>query len=159
MSKLLGYDFEIQYRLGLENKAADALSRMLNQGEFASLTRSVVLDLQSVGAQVDVDPYLARIKRELQAGSKSWKNYTLVQGRLLYKGRLVLPINSSLIKAILSEFHTGLIGRHSGFLRTYKRIIQEFYWVGMKGDIKKFVAECGVCQMNKTLALSLAGVL
>lgn len=78
---------------------------------------------------------------------------------MLYKGRLVLPSSSPLIPTILQEYHNGLVGGHSGFLRTYKRILQEFYWMGMKGDIRKFVAECVVCQMKKTMALSPAGVL
>ena len=40
----------------------------------------------------------------------------------------------------------GVVGGHSGFFRTFKRITQDLYWVGMKGDIKKFVAECEICQ-------------
>ena len=74
-------------------------------------------------------------------------------------GRLVVPRSSNLVTTIIREYHIGVVVGYSGFLRTYKRIAQDFYWVGMKGDIKKFVAECGVCQQNKTLALSLAGVL
>ena len=35
----------------------------------------------------------------------------------------------------------------------------ELYWVGMKGDMKKYCEECVVCERNKTLALSPAGLL
>ena len=51
-----------------------------------------------------------------------------------------------------------MVGGHSGFLRTCKRIAYDLYWLGMKGDVKRFVAECGICQQNKTLALSPASV-
>ena len=77
---------------------------------------------------------------------------------LLHKGRLVLPRNSNLIPSILIEFHMGLVGGHPGVLRTYKRVAQDFYWQGMRGDIQKFVAE-SICQQNKTLALFPVGLL
>ena len=48
---------------------------------------------------------------------------------------------------------------HSGFLRTYKRIAGELYWQGMKAVIKRYCAECLICQRNKTLCLSPAGLL
>ena len=52
-----------------------------------------------------------------------------------------------------------MFGGHSVFLRTYKRITRNLYWDGMKSDIKKYCDECFICQRNKTLALSSAGLL
>ena len=37
VAKLFGYDFEIQFRSGLENKAADALSCILISMELVAL--------------------------------------------------------------------------------------------------------------------------
>ncbi|KAL0537585.1 hypothetical protein IC582_026566 [Cucumis melo] len=60
---------------------------------------------------------------------------------------------------MLSTYHDSVVGGHSGFLRTYKRLASELYWTGMKADVKKHCEECLVCQRNKTLALSPAGLL
>lgn len=38
MAKLLGFKFEVTYKPGLENKAADALSSLPLEGELASIT-------------------------------------------------------------------------------------------------------------------------
>ena len=62
-----------------------------------------------------------------------------------------------MLPSILHEYYVGVVGGHSSFLRTYKRIIRDLYCVGMKRDIQKFVAECEICQQNKSLALSPAG--
>jgi hypothetical protein len=35
-----------------------------------------------------------------------------------------------------------------GFTKTYDRVKRSFFWDGMKQDIRKFVAECEVCQRN-----------
>ena len=83
------------------------------------------MDVQTVPAQVDADPYLARIKKELLEDSDAWPKYSLEHGHLLYKGQLVLPKNSSVIPSLLQEFHAGVIGGHSGFLRTYKRLAND----------------------------------
>lgn len=54
----LGYEFEIHYRPGLENKAADALSRVSPQVKLSSLAFPLIVDVQLVTSQVDADPRL-----------------------------------------------------------------------------------------------------
>ena len=39
---------------------------------------------------------------------------------------------------------------HSGFLKSYQRDKREFFWHGMKANIKAFVRECDVCQRIKS---------
>ena len=89
-----------------------------------------------------------------QGGKYQWNN-----GRLLYKGRMVLSLNSSLIPRVLHTFHDSILGGHSGFLRTYKRMSGELFWKGMKAEVKRYVEECDICQRNKFKATKPAGVL
>ena len=73
----------------------------------------------------------------------------LVDGHLLFKSRLYLPKGSTLIPLMLKEEHDGPVEGHFGFLRTYKRIAANVYWVGMKRDIQQYVEQCYACQQNK----------
>lgn len=159
MTKLLGFDFDIQYKLSLENKAVDALSRCNYSPSLSSLTMSTLLDITAITQQVEADLYLSKVKHELPKVPDSYPRFTWEQGRLLYKGRLVIPSGSTLIPLLLCEFHSTPTGGHSGFLRTYKRIVATLYWNGLKRDVKKFVGECIVCQQNKTQALAPVGLL
>jgi len=81
------------------------------------------------------------------------------QGILLHKGRLVLSASSPLIPLILEEFHASPTGGHSGFLRTYKRVVGNLYWVGMKKRVQEFVKQCDICQRQKYAATSPVGLL
>ncbi|KAA0041991.1 Transposon Ty3-G Gag-Pol polyprotein [Cucumis melo var. makuwa] len=85
--------------------------------------------------------------------------FKICNGMLRYKDRLVVSQSSKLIPHILHSYHDSVVGGHSGFLRTYKRIAGELYWQGMKAVIKKYCVECLICQRNKTLCLSPAGLL
>ncbi|KAG6636295.1 hypothetical protein CIPAW_11G101300 [Carya illinoinensis] len=38
---------------------------------------------------------------------------------------------------------------HTGYLKTYQRAKMDFYWSGMKTDIKKWMRECEMCQTVK----------
>ena len=83
----------------------------------------------------------------------SWKNDSL------YKYHLYLCKNSQLKQKILLELHTSPLGGHSGFLKTYHRVKKEFFWDGLKSDIRKFVAECLVFQQNKVETIKTPGLL
>ncbi|XP_048627868.1 uncharacterized protein LOC125596911 [Brassica napus] len=159
LTKLLGFDFEIQYKPGLENKAADALSRREWGPELLALTIPTSIQLEELSELVDRDPEMLAIREAVKEGSGEHKDYSVVQGRLLRKGKLVIPQNSSVIKTIMEEFHCGKIGGHGGVLRTQKRIGDVFYWKGMMTDIKRFVASCLTCQRHKYSTLAPGGLL
>ncbi|KAK2706922.1 hypothetical protein QYM36_014821 [Artemia franciscana] len=64
----------------------------------------------------------------------------------------ILPIvPQSLIKSILDIYHDSSIGGHFGFLKTYIRIRERFYFRNMYAIIKKYVQSCLVCCQRKGL--------
>ena len=65
LTKLLGFDFKIQYNPGLENKAADALSRKDFVSELYALSVPVALQLEEISKDVDDDPELKQLVAEL----------------------------------------------------------------------------------------------
>jgi len=55
--------------------------------------------------------------------------------------------------------HTSPLGGHSGFLKTYHKIKNNFFGDGLKANIQKFVAECLVFQKNKFETIKTSGLL
>lgn len=66
MTKLLGFDFEIVYKPGLENKAADALSRQVSPRELFAVSMTTALQLEEIACEVDKDPVLQQLRSEVQ---------------------------------------------------------------------------------------------
>ncbi|KAL0548958.1 hypothetical protein IC582_013436 [Cucumis melo] len=160
LAKLLGYTFDVEYKPGVENKAADALSRITPAVQMCTITVPVPLDLQIIKEEVEKDIKLMKIIAEMNGNmAPQDSKFKIYNGMLKYKDRLVISQSSKLIPQILHSYHDSAVGGHSGFLRTYKRISGELYWQGMKAVVKKYCAECLICQQNKTLCLSPAGLL
>ena len=135
--KLLGYDFEIQYRAGHLNREADALSRM-GPVECAVVTTTTWVDWEIGQRELAADPFLGRVISDLEQGTPV-SGFEYNQGRLRYKGRLVLFASSVLIPQLLDAYHGSPVGGHSGELRTYQRLRGDLYWVGMKSRVRDFV--------------------
>lgn len=121
VTKLLGFDFEIKYKPGKENNAADALSRQI---QCMMLTTVHCPTWDGLDEEVQQDPKLKGIIQNLLGGETIHMGYQLKKGRLYYHDRIVLPRNSSRILSILNEFHDSALGGHSGYFRTYKRASQ-----------------------------------
>lgn len=146
--KLIGFDYFIHYRAGKHNNVPDALSR---KGELAALigvsqlVHSYVADMQ---AACLLDTETNNIIQQLTQGQVTRPHYSLCNSQLYYKHRIFVPaINEWRVK-VLTEFHGELTGGHAGVSRTYKRISRSFAWPGLLRDIKRFVAECYICQQN-----------
>lgn len=159
LTKILGFDFDIHYKPGLENKAADGLSRRSAVPELFAVSVPVSIQLEEVGSEVGKDEELSKIMEDLSRDPTSHSTYSMVQGRLLRQGKLVLPKTSQLIGVILKEYHDSKYGGHGGVLKTQKRIGALFYWQGMMTDIRKYVASCQTCQRQKYSTLAPGGLL
>ena len=80
-SKLIGLDFEIRFRPGLENKVADALSRHM----MYSTVSVVHSDLwETIAAEINEDTALQQIIKGLLQGSGDFLGYSLYKARLFY---------------------------------------------------------------------------
>ncbi|PNX98963.1 Ty3/gypsy retrotransposon protein [Trifolium pratense] len=159
-TKLLGYQFDIVYKPGVENRGADALSRLPENGDLMTAISYPVWEEGTViQEEVHNDKFLLKIIDELETNPEARAGFTYHHEVLLYEGRLVLSAQSSLIPKMLAEFHVTPSGGHSGFYRTYRRLAANVYWVGMKARVQEYVKACDICQRQKYLAVSPGGLL
>lgn len=160
LAKLLGYQFEVKYKPGLENKAADALSRCFDDADPNTLMYYPQWnDSKKLLEEAANDPTIQQKIHEVLNDPTSKTGYSVKQGVLFYQDRLVIPPNSSSIPLLLEEFHCTPSGGHSGFLRTYRKLADNIYWVGMQKTVRDFVRACDVCQRQKYASTTPGGLL
>ncbi|CAL1390315.1 unnamed protein product [Linum trigynum] len=157
LSKLMGYDYDIIYKPGPQNQAADALSRRPHTATALALSIPYTTLWDSIKETSSSHPYMLKMRRK--ASSSSPRTFTLRDDMLYRRGRIVIPPNSPHVGQLLHEFHATPLGGHSGIERTYRRLATHFYWPAMLEDVKRFVHACDVCQRAKAQSLSLAGLL
>nr|GFB20171.1 retrotransposon protein, putative, Ty3-gypsy subclass [Tanacetum cinerariifolium] len=76
--------------------------------------------------------------------------FHLDNDNVLWQGtRLVVPNDSSLREALLTEAHSSPFLVHPGSIKMYHDLKQYFWWSGMNGDVATFIARCLICQQVK----------
>ena len=114
LSKLMRYDYEIRYKRGKENTAADSLSRLLAaQLLTLSLTSVHTSLIEEVKLSWEQDDNIQSIVTKIESGEVV-PHYSLSQGLLYRKGRLVVGSNAALQTKIIPLFHDSALGGHSG---------------------------------------------
>nr|KYP56352.1 Transposon Ty3-G Gag-Pol polyprotein [Cajanus cajan] len=66
-------------------------------------------------------------------------------GILRFKGRVCLPQNAELKKAVLEEGHKSRLSIHPGMTKMYQDLRRTFWWPDMKREITEYVAACLTC--------------
>ena len=95
LAKLLGYQFEVKYKLGLENRAVDALSRCHGEVEMNSIISFPLwADRQKLLDEITNDPYIQKLLKEVQESPDVRPEFQVKHGVLLYHGRLVISPES-----------------------------------------------------------------
>jgi len=161
VSKLLGYDFIVEYKKGQDNKVADALS-CRDEDEFLEVSLSVIsyptLDwLSDLKNSYTLDSQLLTLLQQVQNGTSTDNRYSIKNDLLLYKQRLY--VSQPFRKSIMQYVHASPIAGHAGYDKTIHRARRDFFWPGMKADLRAFVRECDVCQRVKAENVSPAGLL
>lgn len=108
ISKLFEYDYEIVYKLGKENKVADALSRQ-DDGPFLDALFVYEHHLwEDIRKETTEHPYMQQISTTVHdqlGGPYQWKN-----GLLHYKHGVMIPLGSKIIPQLLHVYHDSQLG-------------------------------------------------
>ncbi|GJV94614.1 putative mitochondrial protein [Tanacetum coccineum] len=112
LPKLLGFDYEILYKKGRDNQAANALSRSVHGGELSALVVSTIFS----GLIEEVHKSSSQLRR---------------------KEKLMVGNDDAVRRKLVDHFYSSAEGGHPGVLATTKRLGNWLYWKGMKKIVKK----------------------
>lgn len=144
-SKLIGFDFTVEFKPGRANIVADSLSRRHADDPMAcsalSIPRFSVFD--DIRHAVATDPSLESIRQKAMEGVDDWSS---VDGLLLHKGRVFVPDTSPLASSIVATIHDN---GHEGIQKTLQRLRADFFIPRDRLKVREHVLVCLVCQQNK----------
>lgn len=158
LTKLMGLRYKIVYRKGVENRAAEALSR-LPGSKLLALPVAQPKWLTDVVKGYQDDPVAKNLLQRYSGPSTSTADYSVSDGVIRYKGRVWLGSNASIQQQVLQALHSSPTGGHSGIHATYDRAKRLFAWPHMKQDIIQFVSDCATCKQAKTEHVRSPGLL
>ncbi|KAL9448015.1 hypothetical protein AB3S75_015483 [Citrus x aurantiifolia] len=90
LAKLMGFEYEIQYRPGCENVAADALSRRPHNSALNNLFVAQVSIWNEIKMAAQDDDYMQQITH--QALTQPAGPYFMRNGLIFFKGRVIVPL-------------------------------------------------------------------
>ena len=179
--RLSEFTFDIQYKPGRLNQAADALSRMATEGSDQSsldhdvpcLSIEVLPIVKKSIAIPEAGPTLAEVSLEpmrvseivaAQADDEMCKallpkNLFEVDDRGLVcrtsplDGSVQIVMPTDLQERCLSLYHLPKIAGHPGGTKMYAQMRKSFYWPRMAMDVNRYVASCPSC-IKKSLRVS-----
>jgi enoyl-CoA hydratase/carnithine racemase len=138
------FDFQIQYRPGKENTLADALSRpealnkadqtqtLLKADRLAEGIEIAPLDsaVHIVDRVVELNQKSSSLERYREKADEGNSSYTLRDNLLLYKGRLVVPVEAdeTLPAQLIKEAHAQVSTAHPGQRKTRELIRSRYWW-------------------------------
>jgi len=156
VSKLLGFDFVVEYKPGALNVVADALSRRNeHEGKLAALSGPTFTVFGQVRQEINGDADLSLLRDAVRGGVKPVQ-WSVVDGLILFKGRVFISGSSGLLSTILEAIHG--IG-HEGVHKTLHRLRADFHVTNDRKVVQDFVRACTTCQRHKSEHLQPGGLL
>ena len=161
LAKLLGFQYTIVYKLGRENRVADALSRQPDEKrlQFLALSQVRFQLLNQLRHENASFEFFQSLYRAIREKPSKYVDYEVRDGLLLLSEKLLLDPSSSIVQQVLNEAHTTLLGGHGGIQKSIARVRVAFTWLGMRKVIKEYVQQCVGCQQKKISIQSPRGLL
>ncbi|XP_042972693.1 uncharacterized protein LOC122304485 [Carya illinoinensis] len=129
--------------LGKENVVVDALSRKNEEEQaiLAVISFPTPLWIDELKGSYSLCLRIADIVTKLQLGEPGPKHFSMQQGLLLRKGKMVVVPASSMQSKILEYIHNNPHAGHVGYHKTLHRARRDFWREGMRKDVRKLVKE------------------
>ncbi|WVZ16861.1 hypothetical protein V8G54_009843 [Vigna mungo] len=160
LSKLLGYEYTVQYKPGSHNVVADGLSRIPDSsGICYTLSMPNFIFMEQLRKSVETSSVYTTLLSCIQTDPAAHPDYTLHNGLILFKNRLWLNPENTFRLKLIDEYHSTPIGGHMGITKTVSQLLANFYWDGLRKDVKNFIQQCSICQQVKSSTLKPAGLL
>lgn len=120
----MGLQYKIIYKKGVDNRAADALSRRSQapEAECAVISTSTPQWLEQVVAFYGQDSHAQTVMAKLVVEETTVSNFTFKDDLLRYKNRIWIGKDDILQNKLMKAFHCSAVGGHSGVPVTYKRM-------------------------------------
>ena len=119
------FSFEIKFRPGKDNQAADALSRRVTALAISLVNLTLPDEVQQLILQDEFfGPLISEILR--QGNQKHLADYTFKDGLLFFKKRLC--ILDDLRVQILKEAHESPLVVHPGYQKMFMSLKDNFFW-------------------------------
>jgi transposase InsO family protein len=80
--------------------------------------------------------------------SRKDQDFTLLDGLLLYQGRLVIPAVNNLVTDLIREAHDQISSAHPGKSKTARILGQKYYWKSLTTDVARYVRNCHACRRS-----------
>jgi hypothetical protein len=149
MTKLVGLQFKFQFKKGVDNKAADALSRMGHVFAVQAISTAQPIWLQEILNSYAVDTQAQGLLQKLAVSATAEPPFCLANGIIKHGDKIWVGANTGLQTRLIEAFHSTPIGGHSGVQATYQRVHKLFHWSGIKQSVNNFVQQCQICQQAK----------
>ena len=147
LARLLGYDYEIQYRSGAHNQAADALSWLPeNTTSLWVLSVPCLTFFEELQQQLQTQPEYVRKRHDITEQPSNHPAFSISSNMILHKGRIWLPEGFHLIPTLIAEYHVTPTGGHAGIAKTIARVLENFSWPKLREDVTQFVTNYAECQ-------------
>ncbi|KAM2088669.1 hypothetical protein ACFX1T_032717 [Malus domestica] len=140
------FTFVLRHRPGIDNKAADALSRV------ATILHTMTVEVTGfdrIKAEYSSCPDFGIIFHEVSNGNRrEYVDFITRDGFLFRKTQLCIP-RTSLREFLIWELHGGGLAGHFGKDKTIALMEDRFYWPSLKRDVARLLSQCRTCQLAK----------
>ncbi|KAL0350215.1 UNVERIFIED_CONTAM: Transposon Ty3-G Gag-Pol polyprotein [Sesamum radiatum] len=152
ITKLLGLSYEVQYKKGHENRAADALSRRETdptECQTYGISTQLPLWIQELQISYEGDSLFQSILQAKVLDPQSHPEYTYESGVLRRGNKLCVGNHGGIREKIIKVMYDSALGGHSGINGTLHRLKMLFYWPAVKKEVQTWIREYETCQRSK----------
>ena len=133
----------------------DQVSIAVVEEHQEEMPKEMVIDQVLIANQnhPDLEPW------RMLARQKESQDFTLDNGYLTRRDKLVVPDQGILRTELIREVHAGLPTAHPGQDKTYAYLTSRFWWPNMRKDSDQYVKNCLECCSSKVLKDKTPGLL